>query len=148
MKHIQLFEAFMGSSKSVVEIAAGSPDHKTLVAAVKAAELIPTLSGQGPFTIFAPTDKAFAQLPAGTVDGLLKPENADKLTSVLTNHVVKGKVMSGDLMDGQVIKTLGGGELKVSIRNGVVKINDVVVSTPDLDGTNGVIHVVDGVILP
>ena len=155
MKHVKLFETFMGSMgssmeapKSVVDIAAESPDHKTLVAAVTAADLIKTLSGKGPFTIFAPSDAAFAKLPMGAVKDLLKPENKEKLASILTNHVVAGDVMSGDLRDGQMIPTLGGGKLMVSIRNGEVTIDGSKVSTPDLAGTNGVIHVVDSVILP
>jgi uncharacterized surface protein with fasciclin (FAS1) repeats len=155
MKHIKLFETFMGSMgssmeepKSVVDIAAESPDHKTLVAAATAADLIKTLSGKGPFTIFAPSDAAFAKLPMGAVKDLLKPENKEKLTSILLNHVVDGGVMSGDLRDGQMIPTLGGGKLMVSIRNGGVTIDGIKVSTPDLAGTNGVIHVVDSVILP
>lgn len=152
MKHVKLFEAFMGSAmkspKSIVDIAAESPDHGTLVAAVTAADLIDTLSGKGPFTIFAPSDDAFDKLPMGAVEDLLKPENKEKLASILTNHVVDGNVMAGDLMDGQMIETLGGGKLKVAIRNGVVTINGSKVSAPDLAGTNGVIHVVDNVILP
>ena len=152
MKYVKLFETFIGSSmeapQSVVDIAAESPDHKTLVAAVTAADLIETLSGKGPFTIFAPSDEAFAKLPMGAVKDLLKPENREQLTSILTNHVVSGNVMSGDLRDGQMIRTLGGGKLMVSIRNGEVTINGSKVSTPDLAGNNGVIHVVDSVILP
>lgn len=155
MKHVKLFESFMGSMmssmeapKSVVDIAAESPDHKTLVAAVTAADLIKTLSGEGPFTIFAPSDDAFGDLPMGTVNDLLKPENKEKLTSILTNHVVAGDVMSSDLRDGQMVPTLGGGKLKVSIRNGEVFINGSKVIAPDLAGSNGVIHVVDSVILP
>jgi uncharacterized surface protein with fasciclin (FAS1) repeats len=155
MKHVKLFETFMesmgspmDSPKSVVDIAAGSPDHKTLVAAVTAADLIKTLSEEGPFTIFAPSDDAFAKLPMGTVKDLLKPENKEKLTSILTNHVVDGNVMSGDLRNGQMIPTLGGGKLRVSIRNGEVTIDGSKVINPDLAGTNGVIHVVDNVILP
>jgi uncharacterized surface protein with fasciclin (FAS1) repeats len=152
MKYVKLFETFMGSSmeapQSVVDIAAESPDHKTLVAAVTAADLIETLSGKGPFTIFAPSDDAFAKLPMGTVRDLLKPQNREQLASILTNHVVAGNVMSGDLRDGQMIRTLGGGKLMVSIRNGEVTIDGSKVSTPDLAGNNGVIHVVDSVILP
>lgn len=151
MKHVKLFEMFMESmhsTKSVVDIAAKSPDHKTLVAAVTAADLIETLSGQGPFTIFAPSDDAFAKLPMGAVKDLLKAENKEQLASLLTNHVVAGNVISSDLRDGQMIPTLGGGKLKVSIENGEVLIDGSKVSTPDLAGSNGVIHVVDSVILP
>lgn len=155
MKHVKLFETFMesmGSSmespKSVVEIAAESPNHSTLVTALTAADLIKTLSGKGPFTIFAPSDDAFSKLPMGTLKDLLKSENKEKLISILTNHVVADDVMSSDLRNGQMIQTLGGGKLKVSIGNGGVTINGSKVSTPDLAGTNGVIHVVDDVILP
>ena len=134
--------------KTVVDIAVGSPDHTTLVAAVTAAGLVETLSGTGPFTIFAPTNDAFAALPAGTVEGLLKPEAKDKLTSVLTYHVVAGNVMAADLSDGQVVKTLNGQDLKVSIKDGKVMINGANVTAADLVGSNGVIHVIDAVLLP
>ena len=135
-------------SKNVVENAVASPDHTTLVAAVKAAGLDGTLSGTGPFTVFAPTDAAFNKLPAGTVDNLVKPENKDQLTKILTYHVVSGSVMSSDLKDGQKVKTLQGEELTVRISDGKVMINDAVVSTPDVKSSNGVIHVVDGVLMP
>lgn len=134
--------------KTVVDIAVGSPDHTTLVTAVTAAGLVETLSGPGPFTIFAPTNAAFAALPAGTVENLVKPENKDQLTSILTYHVVSGNVLAADLTDGQKVTTLNGQELTVSIANGVVKINGATVTAADLTGSNGVIHVVDGVILP
>jgi uncharacterized surface protein with fasciclin (FAS1) repeats len=133
---------------TVVDIAVGSADHTTLVAAVTAAGLVETLSGTGPFTIFAPTNDAFAALPAGTVEDLLKPENKDKLTSILTYHVVAGTVMSAQLSDGQKVVTLNGQELTVAIKDGVVTINGAKVVAADLAGSNGVIHVVDGVILP
>jgi uncharacterized surface protein with fasciclin (FAS1) repeats len=133
---------------NVVEIAVGSPDHTTLVAAVTAAGLVETLSGEGPFTIFAPTNDAFAALPEGTVENLLLEENKDQLTSILTFHVVAGNVMSGDLSDGQVVTTLNGQELTVSIQDGVVKINGAQVIAADLAGSNGVIHVIDAVLLP
>lgn len=133
---------------NVVEIAVGSPDHTTLVAAVTAAGLVETLSGEGPFTIFAPTNAAFEALPEGTVENLLKEENKDQLTSILTFHVVAGNVMSGDLSDGQVVTTLNGQELTVSIADGVVKINGATVVAADLAGSNGVIHVIDTVLLP
>jgi uncharacterized surface protein with fasciclin (FAS1) repeats len=133
---------------TVVDIAVGSADHTTLVAAVTAAGLVETLSGTGPFTIFAPTNAAFAALPAGTVEDLLKPENKDKLTSILTYHVVAGNVMSAQLSDGQKVVTLNGQELTVAIKEGVVTINGATVVAADLAGSNGVIHVVDGVILP
>ena len=107
-------------SNTVVDIAVGSADHSTLVAAVTAAGLVETLSGTGPFTIFAPTNAAFDALPAGTVEDLLKPENKEKLTAVLTYHVVAGNVMSSQLADGQKVATLNGQELTVAIKDGVV----------------------------
>ena len=135
-------------SNTVVDIAVGSPDHTTLVTAVTTAGLVETLSGTGPFTVFAPTNAAFAALPAGTVENLLKPENKEKLTSILTYHVVAGNVLSGQLTDGQKVATLNGQELTVAIKNGVVTINGIKVTTADLEGSNGVVHVVEGVILP
>jgi uncharacterized surface protein with fasciclin (FAS1) repeats len=134
--------------KDVVDIAMGSADHSTLVAAVKAAGLAETLKGAGPFTIFAPTNAAFSALPAGTVDGLLKPEKKADLTKILTYHVVAGAVKAADLKDGQKVKTLQGGELTVSIKDGKVKINGANVTAADLSGSNGVIHVIDGVLMP
>lgn len=135
-------------SNTVVDIAVGSPDHTTLVAAVTAADLVGTLSGDGPFTVFAPTNSAFAALPEGTVESLLEEENKDQLTAVLTYHVVAGNVKAADLSDGQVVTTLNGQELTVSIKDGVVKINDATVVAADLEGTNGVVHVLDAVLLP
>ncbi len=134
--------------KDVVDIAIGSADHTTLVAAVKAAGLVETLKGAGPFTIFAPTNAAFAALPAGTVDGLLKPEKKADLTAILTYHVVAGSVKAADLKDGQKVKTLQGGELTVSIKDGKVKINGANVTAADLVGSNGVVHVIDAVLMP
>lgn len=135
-------------SKNVVETAMGSADHTTLVTAVKTAGLVETLSGTGPFTVFAPTNAAFAALPAGTLDELLKPESKDKLTSILTYHVVPGKVMSSQLSDGQKVTTVNGQELTVSIKDGKVMINGANVTAADLDCSNGVIHVIDAVVLP
>ncbi|RYY27460.1 MAG: fasciclin domain-containing protein [Chitinophagaceae bacterium] len=135
-------------SKDVVDIAIGSADHTTLVAAVKAAGLVETLKGAGPFTVFAPTNDAFAALPAGTVDGLLKADKKEDLTKVLTYHVVAGAVKAADLKNGQKIKTLQGGELTVNIKNGKVMINGATVTAADLTGSNGVVHVVDKVLLP
>jgi uncharacterized surface protein with fasciclin (FAS1) repeats len=134
--------------KDVVDVAIGSTDHTTLVAAVTAAGLVETLKGAGPFTIFAPTNAAFAALPAGTVDGLLKPESKAALTNILTYHVVAGAVKAADLKDGQKVKTLQGQELTVSIKDGKVKINRANVTAADLTGTNGVVHVVDAVLMP
>jgi uncharacterized surface protein with fasciclin (FAS1) repeats len=141
-------EAPVEESNTVVDIAIGSPDHTTLVAAVQAAGLAETLSGDGPFTVFAPTNAAFEALPAGTVEDLLKPENKEKLTGILTFHVVSGNVMSGDLSDGQVVTTLNGQTATVSIKDGKVMIGDATVVAADLAGTNGVVHVIDKVLLP
>jgi uncharacterized surface protein with fasciclin (FAS1) repeats len=138
----------MAASNTVVDIAIGSPDHTTLVAAVTAAGLVETLQGDGPFTVFAPTNAAFAALPAGTVEGLLKPEAKDDLTSILTLHVVAGNVMAGDLSDGQMVTTLNGKQLKVTIKDGKVMIDGATVVAADLAGSNGVVHVIDTVILP
>lgn len=134
--------------KTIVDVAIGSPDHTTLVAALTAAGLVETLKGAGPFTVFAPTNAAFAALPAGTVEGLLKPESKVALTGILTYHVVAGNVKAADLKDGQKVKTLQGGELTVSIKEGKVKINGANVTAADLAGSNGVIHVIDAVLLP
>jgi len=140
--------ANMVPSKNIVENAAGSADHTTLVAAVTAAGLGETLSGAGPFTVFAPTNAAFASLPAGAVDNLLKPEMKADLTSVLTYHVVPGAVKAADLKDGQKIKTVQGKELTVSIKDGKVMINGATVTTADVISSNGVTHVIDGVLMP
>jgi uncharacterized surface protein with fasciclin (FAS1) repeats len=134
--------------KDIVDVAIGSPDHTTLVAAVTAAGLVETLKGAGPFTVFAPTNAAFAALPAGTVDGLLKPESKDALTKILTYHVVAGAVKAADLKDGQKVKTLQGEELTVAIKDGKVTINGANVTAADLTGSNGVVHVVDAVLMP
>ncbi len=141
-------EVVVEAPKTVVDIAIGSPDHTTLVTAVTAAGLVETLSGTGPFTIFAPTNAAFAALPAGTVENLLKPESKEMLTSILTYHVVAGNVMAADLTDGQIVKTLNGQDLKVSIKDGKVMINGANVTAADLAGSNGVIHVLDSVLMP
>jgi len=133
--------------KNIVEIASGNKDFSTLVAAVVAAGLAETLSGNGPFTVFAPTNEAFAKLPAGTVEELVKPENKAKLAAILTYHVVAGKVMSKDLSDGQKAKTVNGQEIAVTMKNGV-KIDTANVTTADLEASNGVIHVIDSVIMP
>ncbi len=133
--------------ENVVEIAAGNKDFSTLVAAVKAAGLAETLSGDGPFTIFAPTNDAFAKLPKGTVDDLLKPENKDKLASILKFHVVASKVMAADVKTSKV-KTVQGEELDVVVKDGGVTVNGAKVTKTDIVGTNGVIHVIDTVVLP
>lgn len=136
-----------GTNKTVVGIAAGNEDFSTLVAAVKAAGLVETLSGDGPFTVFAPTNKAFAKLPKGTVETLLKPENKDDLVAILTYHVVAGKVMAADVKAGKVA-TVNGKKFKISISDAGVMVDKAKVQATDIVGTNGVIHVIDSVILP
>jgi uncharacterized surface protein with fasciclin (FAS1) repeats len=131
----------------IVDTAIEAGSFTTLVAAVEAAGLVDTLKGEGPFTVFAPTDAAFAALPGGTVEDLLKPENKEKLVAVLTYHVVPGKVMSTDLSDDMMAKTVQGAEIKVDLDNGVM-INEAKVETADIAADNGVIHVIDKVILP
>lgn len=133
--------------KDIVDTAVGAGTFTTLVAAVQAAGLVDTLKGEGPFTVFAPTDAAFAALPAGTVDDLLKPENKDKLTAILTYHVVPGKVMSTDLKNGMKAATVQGGEVTIMTEGGV-KVDAANVTTADIEASNGVIHVIDAVIMP
>ncbi len=135
-------------SKDIVDLAVGNDNLKTLVAAVKAGGLVDVLKGDGPFTVFAPTDEAFAALPKGTLESLLKPENKDKLVAILKYHVVSGKVMSTDLSNGMKAGTVQGEKIKVWIGNGSVKINDAKVVAADVKAKNGVVHVIDKVILP
>lgn len=135
------------ADKDIVDTAVGAGNFTTLVAAVTAAGLVETLKGPGPFTVFAPTDAAFSALPAGTVEDLLKPENKDKLVAVLTYHVVPGKVMSTDLSEGLKAKTVNGQEVTITLEGGA-KVDGAVISTADIEATNGVIHVIDSVILP
>merc|ERR1719469_1542929 len=132
---------------NIVELAQSVPDLSTLVAAAVAGDLVTTLSSPGPFTVFAPTNDAFAALPAGTLDSLLKPENKATLVDILTYHVVGAVALSTDLSDGQVIDTVEGKSVTVHIGDGV-KINDANVVMADVMATNGVVHVVDGVLLP
>ena len=131
----------------IVDTAVAAGSFNTLAAALTAAGLIETLKGPGPFTVFAPTDAAFAALPAGTVEDLLKPENKDKLIAILTYHVVAGKVMSTDLTEGMKAKTVNGAEITITLEGGA-KVNGAVISAADIMATNGVIHVIDQVILP
>lgn len=136
------------AEKDIVDTAVSAGSFNTLVAAVKAAGLVDTLKGPGPFTVFAPTDEAFAKLPAGTVEDLLKPENKDKLVAVLTYHVVPGKVMSSDVAGKKMsVATAQGGKIDVDATNGVT-VNDANVVAADVSASNGVIHVIDRVILP
>lgn len=135
-----------GMTKDIVDTAAANSDFETLVAAVQAAGLVDTLKGEGPFTVFAPTDDAFAALGT-TVDDLLKPENKDQLTAILTYHVVAGKVMSTDLSDDMTAATVQGDDITIDLDNGVM-VNDATVVTADIETSNGVIHVIDKVIMP
>ena len=139
--------AFAMSSKDIVDTAAEAGSFETLLAAATAAGLVDTLKGDGPFTVFAPTDEAFAALPEGTVESLLLPENKDQLVSILTYHVVPGKVMSTDLSDDMTAATVNGQEITIDLDNGVM-VNDATVTTADIETSNGVIHVIDTVILP
>lgn len=145
--------SFSGTSaaekaKDIVDTAVGAGSFGTLVAAVKAADLVDTLKGKGPFTVFAPTDAAFEQLPPGTVESLLKPENKAKLVKILTYHVVPGKVMAADVVKLSKAKTVEGSEVKITVSEGKVKVDNANVVKTDIVTANGVIHVIDAVILP
>ncbi|WP_424972916.1 fasciclin domain-containing protein [Dinoroseobacter sp. S76] len=131
----------------IVDVAVDAGSFGTLVAAVQAAGLVETLKSEGPFTVFAPTDEAFAALPAGTVEDLLKPENKDKLTAILTYHVIPAKVMSGDLSNGMEAATVQGSSVKIMTEGGVT-VDGATVTAADIEASNGVIHVIDTVILP
>jgi len=131
----------------IVAVASGAGSFNTLVAAVKAAGLVETLQGKGPFTVFAPTDEAFAKLPPGTVESLLKPENKEKLVAILTYHVVPGKVMAADVKTMKV-KTVNGKELSLVVAGGKVTVDNAKVVATDVPASNGVIHVIDTVVLP
>ncbi len=133
--------------KDIVDIAAAADDFSTLVAAVKAAGLVETLKGEGPFTVFAPTNAAFAALPAGTVEMLLKPENKEKLVAILTYHVIPAKVMAADVAAGEVA-TVQGGKVTIKVNDGKVMVDDANVVKTDIVASNGVIHVIDKVIMP
>jgi len=140
--------AAAAKASDIVETAVSAGQFQTLVAAVQAAGLVEVLKGEGPYTVFAPTDDAFAKLPAGTVENLLKPENKEQLVAVLTYHVVPGKVMSSDIA-GKTAKvaTVEGGELSIDATDGV-KVNEANVISADIEASNGVIHVIDTVVLP
>ena len=133
---------------TIVDIAVGNPDFSTLVAALKAAGLVEALSGEGPFTVFAPTNEAFAQLPAGTLDTLLLPENKDKLVAILTYHVVPGAVMAADVVTLTEATSLEGDTIAITATDAGVKVDSANVTATDIKASNGVIHVIDAVILP
>jgi uncharacterized surface protein with fasciclin (FAS1) repeats len=139
-------EPAMTEAGTIVEVAAGNPDFETLVAAVTAAGLAETLSGEGPFTVFAPTDEAFEALPEGVLDALLLPENKEALTSILTYHAVSGEVMAADVTAGDV-ETVEGSTIAITTDGGV-KVNEAEVVATDVDASNGVIHVIDAVLVP
>lgn len=143
--------AFAGhheKSKDIVDTAVAAGSFDTLVAAVKAAGLVDTLKGDGPFTVFAPTDEAFAALGQHTLDDLLKPENKDKLTSILTYHVVAGKVMAADVVKLDSAKTVNGQSVSIETADGKVMVDNATVVKTDIKTSNGVIHVIDAVLLP
>ena len=152
-KTVMVGGAAMFPSKNIIQNAVNSKDHTTLVAAVKAAGLVETLEGKGPFTVFAPTNAAFGKLPAGTVDNLVKPENKPTLTKILTYHVVPGRLDASDLTDGRKLKTAEGEELTVKHADGKIWIVDAkgdksMVSISNVHQSNGVIHVIDTVLMP
>jgi uncharacterized surface protein with fasciclin (FAS1) repeats len=136
------------AEKDIVDTAVDAGQFETLAAALGAAGLVETLKGDGPFTVFAPTDEAFAKLPAGTVENLLKPENKDQLTAILTYHVVSGEVMAADVVKLTEAETVNGKMVKIAVEGDTVMINGAKVVAADVDASNGVIHVIDAVILP
>ncbi len=136
------------AKKDIIDTAVAAGDFKTLATALQAAGLVDTLKGKGPFTVFAPTDEAFAKLPAGTVEDLLKPENHEKLVSILTYHVVAGKVMAKDVVKLHEAKTVNGKDVKIMAEGGKVTVDNANVVKTDIACSNGVIHVIDSVILP
>ncbi|MFO7846726.1 MAG: fasciclin domain-containing protein [Balneolaceae bacterium] len=133
---------------NIVEVASDTESLSTLVAAIEAAGLVETLSGDGPFTVFAPTNEAFDALPDGTLDTLLDPENQDMLIDILTYHVVPGEVMSGDLSDGMMAETVQGSDVSISVSDDGVQVSGANVAQADVEASNGVVHVIDSVILP
>jgi uncharacterized surface protein with fasciclin (FAS1) repeats len=135
------------TENDIVAVAAGAEDFSTLVAAVKAAGLVETLQGEGPFTVFAPTNEAFAKLPEGTVDSLLKPENIDQLVAILAYHVIPAKIMAADVKAGNA-KTVNGAEITIKVDGGKVMVDKANVLKTDISASNGVIHVIDSVMLP
>jgi uncharacterized surface protein with fasciclin (FAS1) repeats len=134
--------------QNIVDTAVAAGSFTTLAKALTAADLVGTLKGQGPFTVFAPTDAAFAKLPAGTLESLLKPENKDKLRRILTYHVVAGEVRAADVVKLQSAKAVSGDSIAVKVRDGKVHVDDASVTKADIQASNGVIHVIDAVILP
>ena len=138
----------MKAGPDIVDVAVGAGDFNTLAAALQAAGLVDTLKGDGPFTVFAPTDAAFAKLPAGTVETLLKPENKDKLIAILTYHVVSGEVKAADVVKLTSATTVNGSDLAIAVSDTGVRLNQANVIKTDIKASNGVIHVIDEVVLP
>ena len=136
------------AAQDIVALASATPELSTLVSAVQAAELVETLQGEGPFTVFAPTDEAFAAVGQDTLDTLLAPEGKDQLTDVLTYHVVSGELTAADLEDGQELTTVQGATLPVSVDGDQVRVGDATVAMADVEASNGVVHVIDAVLLP
>ena len=157
-RHLVVFSALLGlaiggvsaraAGNDIVDTAVSAGQFKTLAAALDAAGLVETLKGPGPFTVFAPTDEAFAKLPAGTVENLLKPENKDQLAAILTYHVVSGKVMAADVVKLDEAKAVNGKIIDVNVVGGKVMTNDATVTKTDIEASNGVIHIIDSVIMP
>ena len=136
------------SAKDVVKVAAGSKDHTTLVAAVKQAELVDVLSNAGPFTVFAPTNAAFDKLPKGTVEDLMKPENKEKLQDILQYHVYVGSLKTDMMQDGQTLNQVNSGNISISKKDGKIMINNAATIVASIPASNGIIHVIDGVLIP
>ena len=136
------------AGKDIVDTAVAAGQFNTLAAALEAADLVDTLKGDGPFTVFAPTDSAFAKLPAGTVESLLKPENRDQLVAILTYHVVPGKVEAADVVKLEEAKTVNGQDVRITVADSGVQVDNANVIKTDIEASNGVIHVIDTVILP
>jgi len=145
---VSLAPRVQAQSQDIVDTAVAAGSFKTLATALKAAGLIDTLKGKGPFTVFAPTDEAFAKLPKGTVEDLLKPENKAKLTAILTYHVVAGKVMAADVLKLKSAKTVNGKSVQIMVEGGTVMVDNAKVVKTDIGTSNGVIHVIDTVLLP
>ncbi|GEA52615.1 hypothetical protein VIN01S_34190 [Vibrio inusitatus NBRC 102082] len=143
-----IYAGHHGMKKDIVDVAASNDDFSTLVAAVQAAGLVDTLKGEGPFTLFAPTNEAFDKLPDGTVEMLLKPENKDKLVAILTYHVVSGEVMAADVVKLSEAQTVQGSSVKIKAMDGKVMIDDALITGTDIKASNGVIHVIDTVLMP
>jgi uncharacterized surface protein with fasciclin (FAS1) repeats len=148
LQPVHAYDAKAKAGADIVDTAVAAGSFNTLAAALKAAGLVETLKGTGPFTVFAPTDEAFAKLPAGTLDSLLKPENKAKLASILTYHVVPGKVMAADVVKLKEAKTVNGQMVKIMVDGNKVRVNDANVVKTDVGASNGVIHVIDTVLLP